>query len=198
MTLPITAVFFWVDAMTVLRWIHASHRRYNVFVANRIAEILDSTTPQQWRHVPGVLNPADECSRGLCPSELDSNHRWYRGPEFLALPPEQWPAQVPATEIIESEDDSVGCLLIVASNGPLDDLVARVDNLHRLVRIFAWVERFISNRRTLVHQNRAKEKAVLSGNPEDLQTGPSELKTGRRQSADKLKAARHLLIRISR
>ncbi|XP_045028397.1 uncharacterized protein LOC123471281 [Daphnia magna] len=158
MTLPLSNVFFWVDAMTVVRWIHASHRRYNVFVANRIAEILDSMTPSQWRHVPGVLNPADECSRGLCPSELDPNHR---------------------------------C-------GPVDDVVARADNLHRLIRIAAWIERFVRNIQILVHRRRARERSILDGNHEEAATGQSEqLKTGRQQSADELKSARRLLIRVS-
>ncbi|XP_045032722.1 uncharacterized protein LOC116934425 [Daphnia magna] len=198
LTLPISNVFFWVDAMTVVRWIHASHRRYNVFVANRIAEILDSTTPSQWRHVPGALNPADECSRGLCPSELDPNHRWYRGPEFLVLPPEQWPAQIPATELIDHEDESIGCFLIANPSGPVDDVVARADNLHRLIRIAAWIERFVRNIQILVHRRRARERSILDGNHEEAATGQSEqLKTGRQQSADELKSARRLLIRVS-
>ncbi|XP_045026644.1 uncharacterized protein LOC123470452 [Daphnia magna] len=159
--------------MTVVRWIHASHRRYNVFVANRIAEILDSTTPPQWRHVPGVLNPADECSRGLCPSELDPNHRWYRGPEFLVLPPEQWPAQIPATELIDHEDESIGCFLIANPSGPVDD-VARADNLHRLIRIAAWIERFVRNIQILVHRRGARERSFLDGNHEEAATGQND------------------------
>ncbi|KAI9555910.1 hypothetical protein GHT06_018435 [Daphnia sinensis] len=198
LTLPISNVFFWVDAMTIVRWIHASHRRYNVFVANRIAEILDATTPPQWRRVPGALNPADECSRGLCPSELDPNHRWYRGPDFLVLPPEQWPAQIPAAELIDHEDESIGCFLIANPSGPVDDVVARADNLHRLIRIAAWIERFVRNIQILVHRRRARERSILDGNHEEAATGHSEqLKTGRQQSADELKSARLLLIRVS-
>ncbi|XP_045031860.1 uncharacterized protein LOC116918548 [Daphnia magna] len=150
------------------------------------------------RHVPGVLNPADECSRGLCPSELDPNHRWYRGPEFLVLPPEQWPAQIPATELIDHEDESIGCFLIANPSGPVDDVVARADNLHRLIRIAAWIERFVRNIQILVHRRRARERSILDSNHEEAATGQSEqLKTGRQQSADELKSARLLLIRVS-
>ncbi|XP_057372199.1 uncharacterized protein LOC130693090 [Daphnia carinata] len=162
MTLHISSVFFWVDAMTVLCWIHANHRRYNVFVANRISEILDSTTLQQWRHVSGILNPADECSRGLCPSELDPHHRWYRGPEFLALPPEHWPAQLPDSDLCDAEKDSIACLVVVVSSGPLDYFAARIDNLHRFVRIVAWIGRFIINARILVNRRRTeREKEIF-------------------------------------
>ena len=55
---------FWSDSGTVIAWIHSVARKYRVFVANRIAEILEETRLEQWRHVPGELNPVDELSRG--------------------------------------------------------------------------------------------------------------------------------------
>lgn len=96
-----------------------------MFMANRITEIMETIAPHQWRHVPGILKPADECSRGLCPSEMDSNHRWYRGPEFLSLPPEQWPASFVPTDASETEDEWIGLLSIADPNGPVDDVIAR-------------------------------------------------------------------------
>ena len=103
-TLPIHAIFFWSDAITVLRWLNSSHRRYVAFVANRVAEILETSEISQWRHVPGLLNPADELSRGLFPAHLDAEHRWFSGPTFLALPSEDWPSTVvPHDETCEGE-----------------------------------------------------------------------------------------------
>ncbi|XP_059350123.1 uncharacterized protein LOC130704363 [Daphnia carinata] len=164
----------------------------------KISEILDSTTPQQWRHVPGILNPADECSRGLCPSDLDPNHRWYRGPEFLAMPPEHWPAQMPDNAFYDDDEESIACLVVIDSSGTLDYFSARIENLHHLVRIVAWIWRFITNTRVLVNRRRIEREVNPDGSRADPPSEPIEdLKTGRQQSADELKSARLLLIRVS-
>ena len=56
---------FCSDSSTVLQWIHSSHRKEQVFVANRVAEILDTTDVSQWRHVSGINNPADIGTRAI-------------------------------------------------------------------------------------------------------------------------------------
>lgn len=63
--LKIDAETYWSDSSTVLRWIYSTHCRYHTWVANRVGEILTLTEAKQWRHVLGVLNPADDCSRGV-------------------------------------------------------------------------------------------------------------------------------------
>ena len=81
--LPIDEVWFWSDSMVVLQYIANERRRFHTFVANRIAEIRQSSEPTQWRHVPGEMNPADDCSRGLPASQLTEQSRWLQGPAFL-------------------------------------------------------------------------------------------------------------------
>ena len=83
LSLPLPAVVFWTDSTTVLQWIHSRRYRFQTFVANRVSEILESTRCDQWRHVQGSLNPADDCSRGLPVAGLSSQHQWFTGPEFL-------------------------------------------------------------------------------------------------------------------
>ena len=68
--MKINSCSFWSDPSTVLKWIHCSHRKQKVFVANRVAEILDTTDVSQWKHVSGINNPADIGTRAINTDEL--------------------------------------------------------------------------------------------------------------------------------
>ena len=59
-----------------------AHREQQVFVANRVAEILDTTDVSQWRHVSGVINPADIGTRLISIEELRQSE-WFTGPAWL-------------------------------------------------------------------------------------------------------------------
>ena len=60
--LQVDGTFFWSDLMTSLQYIKNQTRRFQTFVVNCVAEIHESTTPEQWHHVPGSMNPTDEGS----------------------------------------------------------------------------------------------------------------------------------------
>ncbi|XP_064646576.1 uncharacterized protein LOC135499627 [Lineus longissimus] len=85
---------FWTDSTDVLYWIRGQSRRYKQFVANRVSEIHELTSPQQWCHIPGKLNPADDPSRGVKMTEMTDDKRLCRGPDFLWKGEEEWPRQV--------------------------------------------------------------------------------------------------------
>ena len=63
---------FWTDSTTVLQWIHSSLRKQQVFVANRVAEILDTTKVSQRNNVSGINNPTDIRTRAIKVDELKS------------------------------------------------------------------------------------------------------------------------------
>ena len=89
--LALSEATFWTDSMTVLQWIRSRNCRFQTFVANRIGEILESTTKARWRHIPGRLNPADICSRGIPAGYLTSEHLWFCGQVFLKDAEHLWP-----------------------------------------------------------------------------------------------------------
>ncbi|XP_064622346.1 uncharacterized protein LOC135484642 [Lineus longissimus] len=93
-TYDLNKVVFWTDSQTVLQYIANESKRFNVYVANRVAEIRETTSVEQWRHCPGEYNPADDASRGLSPGDLSMEHRWWHGPSFLWEAEENWPMTV--------------------------------------------------------------------------------------------------------
>ncbi|XP_073237965.1 uncharacterized protein [Porites lutea] len=82
--------YFWTDSKVVLGYTSNESRRFHVFVANRVQEIQNSTSLEQWNHVESKQNLADEASRGVKSQEL-LHSRWINGPAFLWKTEDQWP-----------------------------------------------------------------------------------------------------------
>ena len=74
--LPIQQTKYWTDSEIVLHYLKNEKRRFQTYVANHVEEIRENSHPNDWNHVPGALNPADDVSRGLNPSDLKFNQRW--------------------------------------------------------------------------------------------------------------------------
>ena len=74
------------DSKVVLDYLNNEARPFDVFVANRVQQIRDETSPEQWRYVKSKENPAGEAFRGLTTREFLDNERWLSGPSFLQNP----------------------------------------------------------------------------------------------------------------
>ena len=94
LTRKVTARYFWTDSSTVRNWIRATAALYQTFVSHRIGEIQSLTEPQEWRFVPGKLNPADTATRSQLEAEAVP-YIWFDGPEFLHELEESWPKDLP-------------------------------------------------------------------------------------------------------
>lgn len=73
-----SASYYWTDSNVVLGYLRNQSKRFHIFVANRIQQILDLTSVGQWNHVVSDMNPADVATR----CEKDMN-MWLNGPKFL-------------------------------------------------------------------------------------------------------------------
>ncbi|KAK3729294.1 hypothetical protein QZH41_002213 [Actinostola sp. cb2023] len=146
--IAITSTTFWTDSKITLACIYSENKRFKTYVSNRINEIRDVTEPQQWRHCPGKLNPADDCSRGLNAKEFLENQRWLHGPQFLRQLEEAWPNR----EIDDISDDKLEIkkektVLITDKTPPpergLNRLLERYSNWTQLLKSVAWVTKFL-------------------------------------------------------
>ena len=87
-TSPITQTFFCSDITTAIQRIRNSPKRQQIFMTNRVSEILETTT------VTGDINPAEDATRGILIAHLTETRRWFTGPSFLRKTPENWPAEI--------------------------------------------------------------------------------------------------------
>ena len=133
----------------MLLYIANESRRFHTFVANRVAEIQDSTCPAQWRFVPGRLNPADDCMWGLRASEMTSDCRWVAGPAFLHQTEEHWPQEefkrpIPQEDVELKKTNWCGLVSSPAESLPDPE---KFSSWTRYRRVIAWTCRFIHNAR---------------------------------------------------
>ena len=76
-------IFLWSDSTTVLNWIKNFKLKHKMYIGNRIAEIRDLTSLNQWNYVNTKDNSADQGTRGLKVTEMTEKSLWLQGPEFL-------------------------------------------------------------------------------------------------------------------
>ncbi|KAK3099229.1 hypothetical protein FSP39_001287 [Pinctada imbricata] len=70
---------FHTDSKIVLGYIYNTSRRFHTYVANRVARIHATTSPQQWRYIPTDRNPADDGTRSLDALAMQDS-AWLQGP----------------------------------------------------------------------------------------------------------------------
>ena len=58
--IEIGKVYHWTDSLAVLQWLRSADKKQKVFVANKLGEILNNLTVDEWRHLKSALNPAEE------------------------------------------------------------------------------------------------------------------------------------------
>lgn len=135
-------VYCWLDSTVALYWI-LGQGAYRQFVANRVHKI-HQHPDVQWHHVPTAENPADLGSRG---GSVVNVELWQCGPKWLADPME-WPEKKKLESSAETKveakviKDVLGAAIPVQDS--FDQLLSKHD-LWKVLRIGAWVRRFIHN-----------------------------------------------------
>ena len=119
--------YFWSDSKITLGYVTNRTKRFHIFVANRVQQISDSTSPDQWRHVKSEDNPADCASRGVDLKTL-ADSKWIKGPDFLwreTLPPRD------PTPVILTDDDPEVKRTTVSLHTSSETLAGLVERIER-------------------------------------------------------------------
>lgn len=141
--MPSLACHCWTDSTIVLAWVRQPPSRWKTFVANRVAKIQALVSGGTWRHVPTHANPADCASRGLLPEDLLTHPLWWSGPSWLKQPPEFWPQPESLTGASPALEERVSLPVNAAHLEDPWDLPTRYSSWPKLLRITAFVTRFI-------------------------------------------------------
>ena len=136
---------FYTDSEIVLRYISNDSRRFKVYVANRVSKIQNYTEVSQWHYVSSKENPADMLSRAHVIDDTNVQS-WLSGPDLLCS--QDMLVEKPLDFSDDNSDPEVKKIQIYTCTSmetkpvlPLDSLLARYSDYHKLVRAVAWLLR---------------------------------------------------------
>ncbi|CAB4007204.1 Pro-Pol poly [Paramuricea clavata] len=144
----------WTDSITALFWIQGKEKEWKTFVENRVNEIRSLVPVECWSHTPGRDNPADIPSRGAKASQLQTSDTWFHGPSWLVCDEGEWPASKPLSQPSDECNQELklnrGGLSTTSLANTQVNLTylldpKRVSRFHKLLRITAYVLRFINH-----------------------------------------------------
>ena len=125
---------------------------HKTFIQNRVAEIRETISPQQWRYCPSEENPADLASRGILGSRLKGLKLWWEGPEFLKKHPSLWPTHknFRHDDYVDLENDCESANVLRVNAKTQIDIyslidISRFSCLHKVLRVIGFTLRFIYN-----------------------------------------------------
>ena len=143
--LKFESIYHWTDSETVLQWLKNAHQKQVVFVSNRVSEILEGTTIDEWRLVRGELNPADIGTRGISLENLTKSE-WLTGPAWLKLPIEEWPVISLGLDEVTPSMGEMESIFVTQKR----DLITwdRFSSFSKIQRVIAFCLRFRSKTNT--------------------------------------------------
>lgn len=126
-----------------------------MFVKNREDELEKISYPDYWNHRPGSENPADILSRCENLTRLKDLELWWFGPHhWLRKCKNQWPQTkddvVHETDLDDKEYKAMALALLIITK--LETLlgIRRCRQLRKILRITAWIRKFVHNARNRV------------------------------------------------
>ena len=129
----------WSDSSTVLAWLDGHQRQHPAYVANRVEQTLEITTPYIWHHVPTACNPADCASRGLKPTDLLQHDLWWNGPIWLQQEPMLMPPQPPRRTL----PDAGPAVCVLQPTSSIPEQISNLSlNYPNIISTAAWCQRF--------------------------------------------------------
>ncbi|GFQ69720.1 integrase catalytic domain-containing protein [Trichonephila clavata] len=150
LTVPISETFAWSDSKITLAWLKSEPRRWQPFVANRVAQIQELTPNVHWNFVSGLENPADCGTRGIPPTKLENCDLWFNGPDWLrnsTFPIGRFEDNPQLQEDMSTEAKGISKLIMltVVDATFKVEFFQKFSSWNKLKRVVAYCLRFVKN-----------------------------------------------------
>ena len=76
-------IYLWSDSKVALNYIKNLDTNFGSYIAHRINKIRSNTDIKQWDYIPKSFTVADDATRYIEFSKLQSDDRWFVGSDFL-------------------------------------------------------------------------------------------------------------------
>ncbi|XP_018378092.1 PREDICTED: uncharacterized protein LOC108770856 [Trachymyrmex cornetzi] len=126
--------------------------------AHRVGEIQELTSIQQWNHIRSEDNPADPLSRGILQGSLAQLDIWWSGPSWLKREEENWPRRALPIQMADIPERKLKAIAATTTCAQEADIFYRYSSFNKLVRVFAYMTRFL---------NKCKSSKCSSGKPQE-------------------------------
>lgn len=135
LSIPIDSIAMYTDSRVVLGYINNEHRRFYVYVGNRVDIIRHSTTADQWNYVSSEDNPADIGTKSIPPGEI-GHSAWLQGPSILKKGRSEELREAPYELVDPDEDREVRPLVISSKKTSAEQHTSF--GVHRFERFSTW------------------------------------------------------------
>lgn len=125
----------YTDSRVVLGYINNEHRRFYVYVGNRVDIIRHSTTADQWNYVSSEDNPADIGTRSIPAGEI-GHSAWLQGPSILKKGRSEELREAPY-ELVDPDEDREVRPLVISSKKTSPEQHTSF-GVHRFERFSTW------------------------------------------------------------
>ena len=160
----------YTDSQVAFYWIIGTSKEWKQFVQNRVSAIRRLIPITSWNHCVSKDNPADLPSRGLSLKALLASTLWHDGLEWLREKGKQNPTEPQETQPIaegcipemKSKDRPAHSLLVNEELHSLTHIMdcQRYGTMNRLLRVTAYVLRFVNNLRSTNNGDNSHTRAL--------------------------------------
>ena len=158
--LKIADMYLWCDSQIALHWL-SNTKTKPLYVIHRVDEITTLVPTAKIRYIQSEDNPADLVTRGLTAVQLANTSLWWQGPQWLPVK-EQWPEEKLFGETRQLETVANALVTDHKQDIPIVMDWSRYGSYNKVVRIMAWVKRYVNNLRLATQGTAFVLNSVLS------------------------------------